>query len=127
MASTKGRHSASPRVASAGAIYIGPASIGAVPHSGRGLEVLYRLGAVAPVVDLAVGCPPDGVDDAHAARSLVPRQTLLDVVDDLGLGGSRVAAGQLNHPHYLLAEERMGDADDDRVAYGLVGLEHLLD
>ena len=45
----------------------------------RGLELLYRLGPVAPVVDLAVGGPPDGVDDAHPAGGLVPGQPVLDV------------------------------------------------
>ena len=56
-------------------------------HSGGALEVLYRLGAVSPVVDLAVGRPSDRVDDAHASGGLVAGQALLDVADHLGLGG----------------------------------------
>ena len=79
LASTKGRHSASPRVASTGAVYIPR-----VWHSGRGFEFLDRLGPMTRVVDLAVGGAADGVDHAHPAGGLVVGEPLLDVRDDLG-------------------------------------------
>src|ERR1039458_2676658 len=107
LASTKGRHSASPRVASTGAVYIQR-----VWHSGRGLEFLHRFGPVTLVIDLAVGGAADGLDHPHPAGGLVAGQPFLDVIDELGFGGGRRpirAHGRpLAHAAELLPQRRGG-------------------
>src|SRR5450631_415555 len=130
LASTKVRHSASPRVASTGAVYT---ELGDRPRPRtrscprRRSELGDRLVAVALVVDLAVGGPADAVDEAHAPRCLVGGQAGLDVVDELGFGRGRDIGVELDHGHDLLAERLVRYPDHDGVAHGVVCLERLLD
>src|ERR1700744_4752002 len=116
-ATTKERHSLSPRVASTGAMYMGSVCPSGA-SAGGDAQLVHRLGAVALVVHLSVGRPADGGDCPHAAGCFVGCQLVLDVGDQLRLGGLPRVRMQFNDGHDLLAVDRVGQPHHDRVAHG---------